>query len=178
MVQGIRATPLHPLDDLTTAEYWAAYDVLQQAGHAGPDSFFASVLLHEPAKDVVLAWKPGATIPREADVVMLQKEKTSEARVDLAGRRLISWRGVKQVQAPFLSSEIFGADEMIKKDPRVLEALGHRRTRRAAGLRVSVAYAPVAAAWPDSHFSSCAPNRRVAAAKLRSTSARPQPNSR
>jgi len=24
--------PLHPLDGVTTAEYWAAYDVLQQAG--------------------------------------------------------------------------------------------------------------------------------------------------
>ena len=75
---------LHPLDGLTTAEYWVAYDVLQQAGHAEPDSFFASVLLREPAKDLVLGWKEGSAIPREADVVMLQKGKTFEARVDLA----------------------------------------------------------------------------------------------
>lgn len=119
-------TPLHPLDGLTTAEYWAAYDVLQQAGHAGPDSFFASVLLREPAKDFVLAWKPGSAIPREADVVMLQKEKTFEARVDLAARKLISWREVRDVHAPFLSSEMFESGEMIKKDPRVLEALKKR----------------------------------------------------
>ena len=39
------AGPLHPLDGLTTAEYWTAYDVLQQAGYATPDTFFASVLL-------------------------------------------------------------------------------------------------------------------------------------
>src|SRR5260370_37854519 len=91
----------HPLDGLTTAEYWTAYDVLQQAGHAGPDSFFASVLLREPAKDAVLAWKPGSAIPREADVVMLQEGKTFEARVDLAARKLISWNEVKDVQAPF-----------------------------------------------------------------------------
>ncbi len=118
--------PLHPLDGLTTAEYWVAYDVLQQAGHAEPDSFFASVLLREPAKDFVLAWKGGSSIPREADVVMLQKGKTFEARVDLAARKLISWREVKDVQAPFLSSEIFDSGEMIKKDPRVLEALKKR----------------------------------------------------
>jgi primary-amine oxidase len=118
--------PLHPLDGLTTAEYWTAYDVLQQAGHAGPDSFFASVLLREPAKDSVLAWKPGSAIPREADVVMLQKEKTFEARVDLAAHKLVSWREVKDVQAPFLSSEIFESGEMIKKDPRVVEALKKR----------------------------------------------------
>jgi primary-amine oxidase len=116
--------PLHPLDGLTTAEYWAAYDVLQQAGHAESDSFFASVLLHEPPKDFVLAWKEGSA--SEADVVMLQKGKTFEARVDLAGRKLISWQELEDVQAPFLSSEIYGADEVIKKDPRVLEALKKR----------------------------------------------------
>src|SRR5215470_10841823 len=51
--------PLHPLDGLTTAEYWAAYDVLQQAGHAEPDTFFASVLLRAPPKDLVLSWTEG-----------------------------------------------------------------------------------------------------------------------
>jgi primary-amine oxidase len=70
--------PLHPLDGLTTAEYWTAYDVLQQAGFATPDTFFASVLLHEPAKDLVLSWTEGKPIPREADVVLLQQGKTFE----------------------------------------------------------------------------------------------------
>jgi primary-amine oxidase len=120
------AAPLHPLDGLTTAEYWAAYDVLQQAGHAAPDSFFASVLLREPPKNLVLAWKDGSAMPREADVVMLQAGKTFEARVDLAARTLLSWQEVKGVQAPFLPSEIFGTDEVIKKDPRVIEALKKR----------------------------------------------------
>src|SRR5579872_3689587 len=124
MAEG--TAPLHPLDGLTTAEYWTTYDILQQAGHAQPDSFFASVLLREPAKDFVLTWKEGSAIPREADVVMLQKGKTFEARVDLAARKLISWQELKDIQAPFLSSEIFGADEAIKKDPLVLEALKKR----------------------------------------------------
>jgi primary-amine oxidase len=118
--------PLHPLDGLTTAEYWAAYDVLQQAGHAEPDTFFASVLLREPAKELVLSWTEGRPMAREADVVLLQQGKTFEARVDLAARRLISLQERKDVQAPFLASEIFGADEVIKKDPRVIEALKRR----------------------------------------------------
>jgi primary-amine oxidase len=118
--------PLHPLDGLTTAEYWAAYDVLQQAGHAEPDTFFASVLLREPAKELVLSWTEGRPMAREADVVLLQQGKTFEARVDLAARRLISLQERKDVQAPFLASEIFGADEVIKKDPRVVEALKKR----------------------------------------------------
>jgi primary-amine oxidase len=118
--------PLHPLDGLTTAEYWAAYDVLQQAGHAEPDTFFASVLLREPAKELVLSWTEGQPMTREADVVLLRQGKTFEARVDLAARRLISLQEMKDVQAPFLASEIFGADEAIKKDPRVVEALKKR----------------------------------------------------
>jgi primary-amine oxidase len=118
--------PFHPLDGLTTAEYWAAYDVLQQAGHAEPDSFFASVLLREPAKDLVLSWTEGKPIPREADVILLQQGRTFEARVDLAARKLISWQEMKDVQAPFLASEMFGADEAIKKDPLVVEALKKR----------------------------------------------------
>lgn len=118
--------PMHPLDSLKTAEYWTVYDILQHAGHLDPESFFASVLLHEPAKDVVLAWKAGSPIPREADVVILRNGKTFEARVDVAGRKLLSWREAKDAQAPFLSSELFGADEFIKQDPRVVEALKKR----------------------------------------------------
>lgn len=118
--------PLHPLDGLTTAEYWTAYDLLQQAGYTEPDTFFASVLLREPAKDLVLSWTQDKPIPREADVVLLRQGKTFEARVDLSARKLISWQEMMDVQAPFLASEIFGADEAIKKDPLVVEALKKR----------------------------------------------------
>src|SRR6516164_5624050 len=139
--------PLHPLDGLTTPEYWAAYDVLQQAGHAEPDTFFASVLLHEPTKDLVLSWTEGKPIPREADVVLLQQGKTFEARVDLAARKLISWQEMKDVQAPFLASEIFGADEAIKKDALVVEALKKRgltdlNTVRCTALPLAYAAVP------------------------------------
>src|SRR5215470_4057052 len=139
--------PLHPLDGLTSAEYWAAYDVLQQAGHAGPDTFFASVLLREPPKYLVLSWSEGTPIPREADVVMLQQGKTFEARVDLAARKLISWQEMKDVQAPFLASEIFGAAEAIKKEPLVVEALKKRglidlNTVRCTALPLAYAAVP------------------------------------
>jgi primary-amine oxidase len=117
---------IHPLDSLKTGEYWTAYDVLQQAGHLDSDTYFASVLLREPAKDVVLAWKAGSPIPREADVVILRNGKTFEAHIDMAARKLLSWREAKDVQAPFLSSEIFGADQLIKEDPRVQEAFKKR----------------------------------------------------
>jgi primary-amine oxidase len=135
------------LDGLTTAEYWAAYDVLQQAGHVEPDTFFASVLLREPEKNLVLSWKEGQPITREADVVLLRQGKTFEARVDLAARKLISLQEMNEVQAPFLASEIFGADEVIKKDPRVAEALKKRgfndlNTVRCTALPLAYAAVP------------------------------------
>jgi Cu2+-containing amine oxidase len=49
-----------------------------------------------------------------------------EARVDLAAGKLISFEEMKDVQAPFLASEMFGVDEVIKKDRRVSDALKRR----------------------------------------------------
>jgi primary-amine oxidase len=137
--------PLHPLDGLTTAEYWAAYDALQQAGHAEPDTLFASVLLREPAKELVLSWTEGQPMPREADVVLLQQGKTFEARVDLAARKLVSLEERKGVQAPFQASEMFGSDETIKKDPRIIEALKKRGFTDLNTVRCSAHPLPYAA---------------------------------
>src|SRR6202034_1874638 len=68
--------PHHPLDALTTDEYWTVHDVLEQSGHLTDKTLFSSVLLHEPAKDKVLAWKEGDPIPREADVILEEGGKT------------------------------------------------------------------------------------------------------
>src|ERR1700685_3683453 len=75
--------PHHPLDALTTQEYWTIHDVLEQSGHLTDKTIFSSVLLHEPAKDKVSAWKAGDPIPREADVILEDGGKTIDARVDI-----------------------------------------------------------------------------------------------
>src|SRR5271170_7885795 len=80
--------PHHPLDALTTEEYWTVHDVLQQSGHLTDKTLFSSLLLHEPVKDTVLAWKEGDPIPREADVILESEGATIEARVDLVARKL------------------------------------------------------------------------------------------
>ena len=74
----------HPLDALKTQEYWAVYDVLRDSGKMQDDTVTHSVLLHEPAKDKVLAWKPGDPIFREAEVILLRKGVTIEALVDIS----------------------------------------------------------------------------------------------
>lgn len=49
---------LHPLEPLRTEEYWTVRDVLVASGHLDADTHFVSVLLHEPAKALILAWNP------------------------------------------------------------------------------------------------------------------------
>ncbi len=118
--------PGHPLDGLTTSEYWTVYDTLQSAGHLTPETLFASVLLHPPAKAAVLNYRAGQAFSREADVVLLRGEKSLAALVDIAGKKVVRIEELAGVQAPFLASEIFGADDAIKSDPRVVEALKRR----------------------------------------------------
>src|SRR5277367_3053015 len=90
-VEVCAQTPSHPLDSLTAAEYWTVYDVLQQAGQVTPNTLFASILLHPPAKSAVLSYKPGQAFAREADVVVLRGEKTFAGRVDIAGKKVVSF---------------------------------------------------------------------------------------
>ena len=116
-------TPQHPLDGLTTAEYWTVHDVLQQAGKLTDLTLTSSLLLHEPDKAFVLAWKPGDAIPREADVILEIAGKTAEARVDIANRKLESFNEIPGVQAPVTVSEFGAIGEVIKHDPRVIAAL-------------------------------------------------------
>ena len=103
----------HPLDALSTEEYWTVYDVIQASGYIDEDTHYASVLLHEPAKDVVLAWKSGQPVLREADATLMRKGKTIEARVDIAARKLEFWKEVPGVQAPIFVSEILGMSDTI-----------------------------------------------------------------
>src|ERR1700757_4121089 len=118
--------PTHPLEALKTQEYWTVYDVLRDSGKLDSDTVTHSVLLHEPDKRKVLAWKPGDAIFREAEVILLRKGLTIEALVDIANRKLASWKERKDVQAPVTRNELRELEEVMKKEPRVIEALKKR----------------------------------------------------
>jgi primary-amine oxidase len=118
--------PTHPLEALKNQEYWTVYDVLRDSGKIDSDTVTQSVLLHEPDKNKVLAWKAGDAIFREAEVILLRKGITIEALVDIANRKLELWRERKDVQAPVTRNEFHELEEVMKKDPRVIEALKKR----------------------------------------------------
>jgi primary-amine oxidase len=123
---SLAQSPRHPLDDLTTDEYWAVYDVITASGHLDSDTRFISILLHEPDKPAVLDWKPGAAFTREADIVLQRKEKVIEARVDISSHKLESWKDVPGAQSAFPLSEILSMNDTILADKRVKQALAKR----------------------------------------------------
>ncbi len=123
---GLQPKVNHPLDALTYEEYWKAYNLLQSSGKLAEKTVFASVLLHEPAKADVMAWKPGKPMPRKVDVVLLTDSKSYEALIDLTASKIDSYTELKNYQAPMSETEMHGFDDILKKDPRVVEALTRR----------------------------------------------------
>jgi primary-amine oxidase len=118
--------PQHPLQALTFQEYWTVRDVLRDNGKIDEDTYIPGVLLHEPPKDRVLAWKPGDAMFRVADVIVLRKGLTIEARVDITGRKLLLWKERPDVYAPESDDEHREMGEAIKKNPEVVSALKKR----------------------------------------------------
>jgi primary-amine oxidase len=116
----------HPLQELTAQEYWTAHEVLQASGKVDPDTLVMSVLLHEPAKDKVLAWRAGDPIMREADVILMHKGVVSEVRLDLVQRKVESWKEVKGVQAPIFLKELLAMGDLAKNDPRMQAGFAKR----------------------------------------------------
>jgi primary-amine oxidase len=127
--------PRHPLAALTAQEYWTVQDVLHDAGKLDDDTRIPGILLHEPPKERVLAWKPGDPVFRVADVMLLRKGVTIQAQVDLAAHKLLSWKERPDVYAPISEDEIDGVGEAVKKDPRVVEALKKRGYKDLAFIR-------------------------------------------
>ena len=116
----------HPLQGLTSQEYWVVHKILQATGKIDADTYAMSVLLHEPPKDQVLAWKAGDPITREADVVLMRKGVVSEVRVDLTQRKTEFWKEVQGATAPIFLSELLALGEIGKNDSRMQAGFAKR----------------------------------------------------
>jgi primary-amine oxidase len=110
------AAPRHPLDALQPDEYRAVRDVLSEAGTTSEDSLFALIMLAEPPKVEVLAWRDGNPIPRVAFAVVREGPRMFEAHVDLRARKVLSLNEVKGRQSSILFSEWMAAQEITKSD--------------------------------------------------------------
>jgi len=126
--------PRHPLDALTAAEYNAVVAILRDGGRVDSATMYSLVTLREPAKALVRAWRPRDPIPRAAFVVLRKGTHTFEAVVDIAARRVVSWREVRGVQATYLDEELPGAGDIALGDPAFRAALARRGLREPKDL--------------------------------------------
>jgi primary-amine oxidase len=117
--------PQHPLDGLTAEEVAKAVLLIREQGLATDATRYPAITLLEPAKDLVLKWKSGDPLPRQAFVIMRDPGKTREARVDLASGK------VEVIDKPGANPAILdeewvrGRDAMLK-DERFLTAIKKR----------------------------------------------------
>jgi primary-amine oxidase len=116
----------HPLDGLTPPEYWTIYETVRAAGHIHEKTIIVSILLNEPPKAEVLAWKPGEPMPRKATMVLIDEQKPYAAVVDLTAKKVVSFEEIKGDQPTLSDDERHGIEDSIKHDPRLIEALKKR----------------------------------------------------
>lgn len=119
------AAAAHPLDALNAAEMARALAVLRAGGQL-TDGRVATVTLDEPGKAAMLAWRPGAALPRRARVQLLQRRETYEGVVDLDRGWVVRWVRLGGVQSSFLLSELFGAADIVKADAGWRAAMARR----------------------------------------------------
>ena len=116
----------HPLDPLSYQEIWRALELVRSAGHMDRDTRFSQLLLHEPPKREVLAWRPGAAMPRKAYALVRRGEDAFEGIVDLTANRVASWSPLKGIQPNWFSEEFEAAIDKVLEHPDFIAGLEAR----------------------------------------------------
>ncbi len=126
------ATPavadVHPLEPLTAQEISLAAAILRSEQGLTEDARFVFTSLHEPPKDAVRSWAPGAPVAREAHVVLHDRASgdTIEAVVSLSAKVVLSFTAIPDVQAAITGEEFLTTEELVRADPRWQEAMRAR----------------------------------------------------
>lgn len=113
------------MDALTGAEIKAATAILK-ADTRTKDAAYQLITLAEPAKSDVLAWKPGDTLKRRAQVTAVSGATLMEVEVDLAAKAIAKIVDRKGVEAPLTLNEFSNVVNVALEDARFLEALKKR----------------------------------------------------
>ncbi len=118
----------HPLDPLTAEEIARAVRVLRADYPLSGRVRFATVVLHEPPKSVVLNFEQEEAIQREAFAILLDNATatTYEAIVSLTDGTVTSWKKVDGVQPPIMLDEFIECENAVKANPDFRAALERR----------------------------------------------------
>lgn len=115
----------HPLEPLNAKEIAEAVGILRFEKNLSESVRFVQVTLQEPPKAVVLNYKKGEPIEREAFICVLDNEKrqTYEAVVSITKGKVISWEPIPGVHPMFMLDEFAECEEVVKNHPEYQEAL-------------------------------------------------------
>jgi primary-amine oxidase len=123
-----QTTIQHPLEPLTAAEVAAAVAIARTSQSLGNSFRFPCVTLHEPPKSVVLGFKAGDRILREAFLILLDNAtgNTYEAVISLTEKSIVSWKHIPNVQPNIMADELVECEAAVKAHPDFLAALAKR----------------------------------------------------
>lgn len=118
----------HPLDPLSEEEVANTTRILNASGRITSRMRIMAYSLHEPLKEVILAFQSEQPVPRNVFVVIRDHEQhlTIEAIVSLPGETISSWREFRDVQPALTYPEVFGAMQAAFDDVAFQKALDKR----------------------------------------------------
>jgi primary-amine oxidase len=119
----------HPLDPLSADEIRQARDLLGREQGVGAGWRWASIELREPAKDEVLAHRPGDPIERAAHIVCWNRADGAAyaGDISLTDDRVLSWQRLAEGQHPNMTvDEWHECDEFLHHEPLLAQALAAR----------------------------------------------------
>jgi primary-amine oxidase len=115
----------HPLDPLTADEIRIAAQVIK-ADTRLASAALPFIIVDDPAKADVLAWKPGQPIARRARVVATTNTGVFEVVVDLAARTLTSVVERRGAQGPLTPTEMMESSRLVLADSQFQSSLRAR----------------------------------------------------
>src|SRR6478672_7516455 len=117
----------HPLDPLSAEEIAAAAEILQGFELFPEGACFATLVLHEPPKNEVLAFA-GKAFRREAFAILYdhKENRTFEAVTDLRKIVVVSSAEMKGAQPFVLGSETERFTDLVRANPDWLAAMKRR----------------------------------------------------
>lgn len=129
MSRPASATPDHPLDPLSAAEFTALAAILRRDRDVAQGWRITCMEMIEPGKTELAEYEAGGARPaRRAMVLCLDRaaNATYRAVVSLTGDRIESFEHVPGVQANFTVDEFVECDQMLRAHPEVIAALARR----------------------------------------------------
>ncbi len=118
----------HPLDSLSAEEFSRTAAILAEQKGVDAGWRYASIILKEPAKVEVKAWRDGDAIVRRSLSVLWKKQtnEVHEAIVNLTDGTVESWEHIPGVTPNFTLDEYHDCDHAMKENAEVRAALAAR----------------------------------------------------